>query len=238
MDEHDTPVQFEVQGIHITPKPPVASYREVAGLIMRSINQAQLLDNYLVEISRLENLVTQKDLELSEALTDSLTGLPNREVFDQEFPRVMRRNRTNIGLLLMDIDGLKRANSLGYAKGDQLLQLLARSTQGQLRVLDKMYRIGGDEFAVILENFTMPDEPALFSERFEELFAQAIPIEQFPAEMKLGVSVGCGTLEPDETPQDFFNRVDKITSERKRNRYEKHGIIFNDYRMLPPPAES
>lgn len=88
-------------------------------------------------------------------MLDPLTDLPNRRCFDDriaiEWSRAVRE-RTPIGLLLMDVDDLRRYNETrGYPQGDLALQAAARLIEGALRrPTDIVARIGGDEFAAIM----------------------------------------------------------------------------------------
>lgn len=97
---------------------------------------------------------TQELREL--AGTDPLTGLQNRrrflEVFQGEILR-HARDGTRLSVLVLDVRGLKQVNDLrGHPAGDELLQQVASTLRGRLRSTDGTFRIGGDEFAVLLPN--------------------------------------------------------------------------------------
>jgi len=89
----------------------------------------------------------------AQAATDALTGLPNHRAFHERIRAEVaqaQKNRTGIGLIMLDIDVFKRVNdSLGHLSGDQLLRDLALTLAGVVRREDA-YRYGGDEFAVLL----------------------------------------------------------------------------------------
>ncbi len=90
----------------------------------------------------------------SRALEDSLTGLANHRAFQEEFEGLLAlslRHRLDLALLLIDIDDFKTVNdSAGHAVGDDLLIEMGRILRGQLRASDRVFRIGGDEFAILL----------------------------------------------------------------------------------------
>jgi len=92
---------------------------------------------------------------------DSLTGLPNRRHFDEQFAMTVarqRRNKRPIALLYFDIDSFKEINdSLGHSAGDDVLREFAQRLKGTLRATDFIARIGGDEFAVLLEEVDTPE---------------------------------------------------------------------------------
>ncbi|HSL33841.1 MAG TPA: EAL domain-containing protein [Candidatus Limnocylindrales bacterium] len=91
-----------------------------------------------------------------DALVDGLTGLGNHRAFQDELARqleVAKRSGTSIALLLVDVDDLKRVNdSRGHIGGDRLLEAVGRVTTTILRRSDRAFRVGGDEFAILLPN--------------------------------------------------------------------------------------
>ena len=88
------------------------------------------------------------------ALTDSLTGLRNHRAFHEDLKReIFRRNRTGtpFSLLMVDLNGLKQVNdTLGHQAGDERIKLVADAVRATVRGQDCGYRVGGDEFMVIL----------------------------------------------------------------------------------------
>jgi diguanylate cyclase (GGDEF)-like protein len=109
---------------------------------------------HLAELTRFEEA----------ALTDNLTGLGNHRAFQEdlrrEFSRAARHDEA-LSLALIDVDDLKVVNdSNGHQRGDELLVGLAARLQ-TLRTEDRAYRIGGDEFAVLLSYTTMEEAEAV-----------------------------------------------------------------------------
>jgi diguanylate cyclase (GGDEF)-like protein/PAS domain S-box-containing protein len=98
-------------------------------------------------------LAEQKVHEL--ARFDSLTGLPNRNMFLGELDRALaraRRNSESLAVCFIDLDRFKSINdTLGHGAGDELLVVMAARLQGVLRQSDLVARLGGDEFVVLLE---------------------------------------------------------------------------------------
>jgi diguanylate cyclase (GGDEF)-like protein/PAS domain S-box-containing protein len=90
------------------------------------------------------------------AFYDSLTGLPNRNLFDDRLARAMataQRSRSGFALLYIDIDHFKRVNdTLGHDAGDELLRQVASRLKQSLRESDTVARLGGDEFVAVLEH--------------------------------------------------------------------------------------
>ncbi len=101
--------------------------------------------------------------QLEERLTemgyrDALTGLYNRGYFEEELKRLDRRRGGSVGLIIVDVDGLKVVNdALGHDAGDELLKRAAQTLLECFRHDDLVARIGGDEFAVLINDVAMDD---------------------------------------------------------------------------------
>jgi diguanylate cyclase (GGDEF)-like protein len=104
----------------------------------------------------------------TDALQDSLTGLGNHRAFQEEFDRqldLVRRYGQTVCLLLIDLDDFKTVNdSAGHAAGDAVLVRMADVLRGGLRRSDRAFRIGGDEFAVLMPS-TTADEATVVGRR-------------------------------------------------------------------------
>ena len=89
-----------------------------------------------------------------EALVDGLTGLGNHRAFQDELARqleVAKRHGAPLSLLLVDVDDLKSVNdTMGHAGGDRLLEAVGQVASNVLRRSDRAFRVGGDEFAILL----------------------------------------------------------------------------------------
>ena len=100
-----------------------------------------------------------KKLNLN-AVTDSLTGLYNRRIFNEFFERELNRaKRYNqpLGLVMMDMHRFKEVNDKhGHPRGDEVLRMAAATLKKALRTSDFAFRIGGDEFALILPQTDAP----------------------------------------------------------------------------------
>jgi diguanylate cyclase (GGDEF)-like protein len=99
------------------------------------------------------------------ALTDPLTGMLNRRAFEQDLARA-RAHFDRIGepfaLAMIDLVGLKTINDThGHIAGDAALRLMAEAIRTGTRADDRGYRVGGDEFALILPNTVMADPTGL-----------------------------------------------------------------------------
>ncbi|MDI6906578.1 MAG: GAF domain-containing protein [Thermoanaerobacterales bacterium] len=105
-----------------------------------------------IENARLVQALRRSEAEFRElSIKDKLTGLYNRLFFEEELKRLERGRVWPVSIILADLDGLKAVNdSLGHARGDELLKTAADLLRQCCRASDVVARIGGDEFAVIL----------------------------------------------------------------------------------------
>jgi diguanylate cyclase (GGDEF)-like protein len=114
------------------------------------IRDAEALENERGELSDLYGRASH------EALVDGLTGLGNHRAFQDELALqldIAKRNRTPLSLMLIDVDDLKRVNDThGHVGGDRLLEAVGRLTAAIMRRSDRAFRVGGDEFAILLPN--------------------------------------------------------------------------------------
>ena len=120
-------------------------------VLARSIlREAETLDGERGELKELYGRAAQ------DALIDGLTGLGNHRAFQDELARqldIAKRQGTRVALLLVDVDDLKRVNDTkGHGGGDLLLEAVGRVTAAVLRRSDRAFRVGGDEFAILLPN--------------------------------------------------------------------------------------
>jgi putative two-component system response regulator len=92
-------------------------------------------------------------LTFSEARRDALTGLPNRRAYDEHVERTLDQKGPGeeVTLILLDVDEFKEINDTGgHAAGDEVLSMLARLFLRTVRANEHVFRIGGDEFAVVI----------------------------------------------------------------------------------------
>ncbi|MEB0137292.1 sensor domain-containing diguanylate cyclase [Actimicrobium sp. CCC2.4] len=146
------------------------------------------------------------------AMTDYLTGLPNRVQFDQAMATEMQhaqRSGKPFSLLCLDLDGFKGVNDqFGHAAGDEVLCEVARRLQRQLRLGDTAARLGGDEFAIVTRD---ADSAAVTTLAHRLTESVRLPIELSGGNrVTLGISVGIASYTSDVTSaQLLLARADK-----------------------------
>ncbi len=134
---------------------------------------------------------------------DSLTGLPNRTLF-QEALEAACAQPVPFALMCLDLDGFKSVNdTLGHATGDALLVAVARRMRGCLREGDMVARLGGDEFAV-LQSHGNAQTAASLARRLVEHIAEPYRIGTVPA--SVGLSIGIALCERAGTEPDALLR--------------------------------
>jgi diguanylate cyclase (GGDEF)-like protein/PAS domain S-box-containing protein len=153
------------------------------------------------------------------ALHDPLTDLPNRQLLVDRLEHALRRTRRRRGrrvaVLLMDLDNFKSVNdSLGHEVGDLLLVAVAERLKSCLRPEDTVARFGGDEFVVLLEDSTGPDEAVRVKERIAEAFKRPFVLEgrQLFVSASIGIALGD---DHTESPEDLLRNADTAMYEAK-----------------------
>jgi diguanylate cyclase (GGDEF)-like protein len=184
---------------------------------------AQLSNEDLLtaEVARLRSEVAQlkeRVAELDElAHRDSLIALPNRRGFMQRLEAVVervRRYRDCAAMLFVDLDGLKLINdSFGHEAGDQALIHVAKLLVGGVRHGDCVARIGGDEFAVLLER---ADERSATetATRLDNVIASC----EFAHDgegLPLSVAIGVAMIGPEDDALSVMKRADGEMYKRK-----------------------
>ncbi len=143
-----------------------------------------------------------------DAVTDPLTALSNRGVFNDALPREVSRALrygTELTLLMLDLDNLKHINDrAGHSAGDRALQQVANILRAGVRDSDQVFRYAGDEFAVLLVG-SVGASTREVAERLRSRVAEASP-EAGTARPTL--SIGLATLRPTDSGQSLFERAD------------------------------
>ena len=133
------------------------------------------------------------------ALYDSLTGLPNRALFNDRLLHVIGRRgrRESTAVYFLDLDRFKRINdSLGHTAGDEVLREVAARIQRTLRPEDTVARFGGDEFTVLCESVGGVLEAVGVADRLQREIA--LPLRAGGAELRLSASIGIALAEGGE----------------------------------------
>ncbi|MFO7875158.1 MAG: PAS domain S-box protein, partial [Desulfovermiculus sp.] len=128
------------------------------------------------------------------SLHDSLTGLYNRNFFEEEMKRLSDGRHNPLGIIVCDVNGLKFINdTLGHQSGDQVLISVAGILRQSFRSSDIIARIGGDEFAVLLTD-TDPEVVEVMLQRLCQAVLDFNSTEpEIPVSLSMGYALGEGT---------------------------------------------
>ena len=137
---------------------------------------------------------------------DSLTGLPNRTVFNDRLEHAIAksdRNSTSLAVFFMDLDNFKNINdSLGHKTGDLLLCEVAARLKKSVRAEDTVARLGGDEFTVIIEDIGSARYVGKVAEKVLLAISQPYQLEQL--EVNVSPSIGISLYPSDGQTLDFL----------------------------------
>jgi diguanylate cyclase (GGDEF)-like protein/PAS domain S-box-containing protein len=196
---------------------------EINGATIRDA-KGQPLHNQTIARDISERKAAQEQL-YAQATHDDLTGIYNRAMFVELLKRGMdrtTRNKDKMAVLFIDLDGFKKVNdTYGHATGDLLLKAVTERLQAVLRKTDALGRMGGDEFAIILEALHDRQYAQEVTARVESDLAK--PFELEGKQVHIGASVGIAVF-PDDTqdPEGLLSFSDNLMYKAKRNKYAKN----------------
>ncbi|WP_051564388.1 diguanylate cyclase [Desulfovermiculus halophilus] len=151
---------------------------------------------------------------------DSLTGLYNRNYFEQEMIRMAEGRHTQIGLIISDVDCLKFINdTMGHKSGDQLIQAAGETILSSFRASDMVARIGGDEFAVLLPNATRNDLIRAVKRIKKNMQRYNTQHPELPLHLSIGYSL---TQKPSFDMHALFKTADDAMYRNKMLNKKRH----------------
>lgn len=153
---------------------------------------------------------------IRQALTDPLTGAFNRRRMEQILEHMVeqgKRRAPNNVMLMIDIDHFKKINDrLGHEPGDQVLRQIVAVVNGRKRVVDMLFRIGGEEFIILLLDTNVTDAFAVADDL-------RLRVEQAPMlqDQKVTVSAGICQQRAGQSAEDWIRCADTAMYLAKRN---------------------
>jgi diguanylate cyclase (GGDEF)-like protein len=190
--------------------------RELSNLVGRPVSLKTALTDVLSSsgLLRVPILIEYDELKRLElnAVTDPLTGLHNRRLFAESFEKELNRARRYgqpLGLVTLDLHRFKEVNDKhGHPRGDEVLRAAAATLKKALRTSDSAFRIGGDEFALLLPQTDSPQALAL-SRRVQTVFAEMLQ----PLQLAVTVAMDHGiAIFPQDAEQ--ADQLIRIADER------------------------
>ncbi len=148
------------------------------------------------------------------ATRDALTGAGNRRLFDEKIHDCINhyeRSQVPAALILLDIDHFKRINDVhGHGRGDEVLIGLTELLRARLRAVDGIYRIGGEEFAVVIHPADIDTVVDL-----AEALRHLVEISDLLAQERVTVSLGIAICNDGDTAKSWVERADRALYQAK-----------------------
>ncbi|GAB1262710.1 GGDEF domain-containing protein [Aurantivibrio plasticivorans] len=189
------------------------SSHSISNQIKELLQQVEALENKAQETTESLNIQREK------ARTDALTGLPNREAYNershQEWVRWSRyQNPTSMAVI--DIDHFKNINdSYGHQTGDKVLKLVSKEFSKRLREVDFIARYGGEEFVVLLPE-TKANDALKALDSIRETVAE-LPFHFKEKPVNITVSIGVSEFKENDTVETLFSRADNAMYQAKND---------------------
>ncbi|MFC4322538.1 diguanylate cyclase domain-containing protein [Litchfieldia salsa] len=160
------------------------------------------------------------------AFHDTLTGLPNRyhfnELLNDEIKKC-RKTSSDLALMYLDIDLFKNVNdTLGHAGGDAVLIEFSRRIKRSIRSTDKVCRLSGDEFVVIISEPFNQDNVQAIVKRIQAEIEKPMVYEN--QSINITTSIGISTYNGELSPEEIVKRADQALYEVKEN--GKNNVYF------------
>jgi diguanylate cyclase (GGDEF)-like protein len=192
------------------------------------ISQKKKQEIQLRELNEnLEQKVKEQTREIREqALKDSLTKAYNRNAYNEKINELLNEySRYNIffSIIYVDLDDFKKINdTFGHHKGDEVLINFCEIVKEHIRVNDELYRMGGEEFAILLPN-TKLETAKIVSNKLLELLRENLKIDD---KTPITVSGGLVQVLKNDTAETIYKRVDELLYKSKKR--GKNRITFCD----------
>lgn len=185
--------------------------------------ERKLLQEEIIRRTRAEEKLAR------EALHDPLTDLPNRRLFSNRLEHAYAWSRRNphseCAVLYLDLDKFKTINdSMGHEAGDYLLKQVAGRLKESVRDIDTVARMGGDEFAILLEAGSAPEDLKTIIQRIQAVLA-------LPYELQ-GNAIVCGASIGIVMSIATYEQLDEILRDADTAMYQAKAIGGNQHKVL------
>ncbi|OPH53305.1 hypothetical protein BC351_05350 [Paenibacillus ferrarius] len=215
-----------------------ASFSLEPSVVLGLVIQAVIV--FLIALSIRQLRLTKRTQEAKReeleflAYHDTLTGLPNRRLFDDRLERALlhaQRSEQLTAVMFLDMDRFKEINdSLGHAYGDRLIRLAAQRLLGCLRGADTVYRQGGDEFAILLESFAKPEDVRVVAERIQMALEEPFILEGKPVTITASIGIALYPLDGSTAAQLLDHADEAMYAAKKRG--------SNQFRFYAPDIDA
>jgi diguanylate cyclase (GGDEF)-like protein len=211
VDQHQ-PRQLIDAGGNISGAWPIESERDVSGILVVD-GMRELVPRDVELIGAILRILKNHLAALDYGERDTLTGMLNRKTFEASFQKLRQRLRVNSAarstvepswLALADIDKFKSINdSHGHLFGDEVLLLVAQQMAKCFRGADQLFRFGGEEFVIVLDQASEAGARIAF-----DRFRAAVEAFEFPQIGHVTLSLGYSRINPDDAATNCVERAD------------------------------
>jgi len=175
----------------------------------------------------------------SNASTDPLTGLYNRRLFEEYCEKELNRARRygqHLGLVILDLHQLKQVNDrYGHMRGDQALQLAASTLRKTIRASDFAFRIGGDEFALLLPQAD-PEQAAILCRRIRANYESAIAALKLDSGLSIDFGIAVHPQDGDQRETLIRLADERLYENKQANRVPSRVIPLEQRPQRETPA--
>jgi diguanylate cyclase (GGDEF)-like protein len=183
----------------------------------------------------LDNAQVRARLE-HQAMTDPLTGLFNHRAFHERLRRALAdasRSHDAVSVLMLDIDDFKRVNDIyGHGAGDEILRGLAQTLKDSVRTSDAVYRLGGEEFAIVISSRSPQN-----AEQFAHRVVDHVESTNFDPAGRITISVGLARgPEHAMNPRELIACAEAAMMSAKA-RGKNQIVLYEDSAMERPVGE-
>jgi diguanylate cyclase (GGDEF)-like protein/PAS domain S-box-containing protein len=199
---------------------------------LRTLSPVKKPDDSIEAVTVISKDITERK-QVEEELTymvthDSLTGLPNRMLFNDRLSLALaqaQRNKRMVAVMLLDLDYFKNVNdTFGHNVGDQLLRAVSNRLRGIFRREDTVARVGGDEFLVLLSGIGRLKDAATVAQNILEAFHKPFSFDDH--ELLITTSIGVVIYPHDGVDADMLLKYADIAmyraKDKGRNTYERY----------------
>lgn len=190
---------------------------EIKALASSSASFKEQLTQATREIDQLKQKIARYR---KEALKDPLTRIDNRRGFEKELQQAIEQSASGgapLCLIMTDIDHFKRVNDThGHLVGDNVLRMVAATIKDSIKGRDRVSRVGGEEFAILLPD-TLVEGASMLAENLRTTFARLDLKKKNTGESlgRITLSFGVTAFRPAERAEAFVNRADKALYQSK-----------------------
>ena len=169
---------------------------------------------------RVQELEAKLEIARREAVTDPLTGIPNRAAFDRTLKSWIEQKKSFV-VGMVDLDHFKSINDThGHRVGDSALRCAAEWIRGNTHAGNFLGRIGGDEFGILLDRVSLTEAGARFSKLLSEFSKRSYTCTNGETDCTVSFTMSCGLAEFDatDTAVTVVQRADEALRDAKKQR--------------------